>query len=333
MGRKKLIPALIVSVVILVLLVITTIVTNVNKSNKTNTSEGESYLEAMGSQDVQKVENDLRGTDEPETESVTDKEETKPAETKTDEPTDAPTEAPTDKPTEAPTKAEQTQPASEPDNNNNGSLPSGFYGSNQSCYLPYTVDSDKAQKVVDKLTAGTVSTKEVFKDTLFVGDSIMTGFSDFELANKGNVIATVGAFLKPHLSDNLNTVINYNPKYLVLHYGLNEMGEDPAYLDAFIKNYTADIKTLKEKLPSTKIIVCGLMPVKQVAVDSQSRLKMVGKYNERLRAMCVELGVAYNEDSMLFAQNSDLYTKDGIHVQRPLYVKWINYLVKEMGIY
>ncbi|MDD6235245.1 MAG: GDSL-type esterase/lipase family protein [Lachnospiraceae bacterium] len=333
MGRTKLIPALIVSAVILALLIVTTVVTNSNKGNKTNTSEGESYLVALESQDSKKVENNLRNPETTKPETTDPQTE----ETPTDKETEAPTKAPETKPeeTEAPTKEPETRPAAKPDNNSGsqGSLPAGFYGSNQSCYLPYDVDSNKASAVVDKLTAGTISTKEVFKDTLFVGDSIMTGFSDFELANKGNVIATVGAFLKPHLENNLDTVINYNPKYLVLHYGLNEMSEDGQIMDAFINNYTADIKKLKAGLPSTKIIVCGLMPVKQTAVDAQKRLKMVGKYNERIRAMCVELGVAYSEDSQLFVDNGDLYTKDGIHVQRPLYVKWINYLVKEMGIY
>lgn len=333
MDKTKLIPALIISIAILVLLIITTVVTNINKGNKTNTSEGESYLAALESQDVKKVENNLRDSDTTNPETTDSQAE----ETTADKETEAPTDEPGTKPeeTEAPTKATETQPAAKPDNNSGtkGSLPAGFYGSNQSCYLPYTVDSDKASAVADKLAAGTISTKEVFKDTLFVGDSIMTGFSDFELANKGNVIATVGAFLKPHLENNISTVINYNPKYLVLHYGLNEMSDDGQIMNAFINNYTADIKKLKAGLPSTKIIVCGLMPVKQTAVDAQDRLKMVGTYNERIREMCVELGVAYSEDSQLFVDNSDLYTKDGIHVQRPLYVKWINYLVKEMGIY
>ena len=55
MDKTKLIPALIISIAILVLLIITTVVTNINKGNKTNTSEGESYLAALESQDVKKV--------------------------------------------------------------------------------------------------------------------------------------------------------------------------------------------------------------------------------------------------------------------------------------
>ena len=63
MDKTKLIPALIISIAILVLLIITTVVTNINKGNKTNTSEGESYLAALESQDVKKVENNLRDSD------------------------------------------------------------------------------------------------------------------------------------------------------------------------------------------------------------------------------------------------------------------------------
>ena len=123
MDKTKLIPALIISIAILVLLIITTVVTNINKGNKTNTSEGESYLAALESQDVKKVENNLRDSDTTNPETTDSQAE----ETSADKETEAPTDEPGTKPeeTEAPTKATETQPAAKPDNN------SGTKGSRQ----------------------------------------------------------------------------------------------------------------------------------------------------------------------------------------------------------
>ncbi len=302
MRKFKYIPTLIVVATITVLILITVVVMKSVKGSPVNTSEGESYIAAMGEQDVQEVENLLRGNESDDSSSNNDGETSaKPL--------------------------EDLEIETEPLDGE------GFYGSNQACYVPYTIDDEKAQEVVDKLDDGSLSTKELFKDTLFVGDSIMTGFSDFQLANQGNVIATVGSALNPHLEENIEKIINYNPEYLILHYGLNEMDKDEYFVESFIDEYTRCLKKLQKELPATKIIVIGLMPIKDIAVEEQPRLAAVEVYNERMRAMCVELGVAYSEDSQFFVDNADLYTQDGIHVQRKLYVKWINCLVKEMGIY
>ena len=301
MSKFKYVPALIITITIAVLIIVTAIIMKSVSGNTVNTTDGESYIEALGNQNVQAVENGISGNVE---ESQMNQGE---------ETLEPPIEDPT----------VETKPLDA----------EGFYGSNQASYIPYTVDDKKAGSTVDMLEDGTLSTKELFKDTLFVGDSIMTGFSDFQLANKGNVIAEVGSSLKPHLETNLDKIINYNPKYLVLHYGLNEMGIEDYYLDSFIEEYTKCLEELKKKLPATKIIVVGCMPVKESAVENQPRLGRVEAYNKRMREMCVKLGVAYNEDSQFFVDNAELYTKDGIHVQKKVYIMWINYLVKEMGIY
>ncbi len=303
MNRFRYIPTLIMTITIAALILITAVIMKTVRGKTVNTAEGESYMAAMAMQDIQVVENNLRqeGSPYPSQDSEA-----------------ADTLGP---PMEDPTVETEALDAE------------GFYGSNQACYVPYVVDEKIAEEVVDKLSDGKLTTKELFKNTLFVGDSIMTGFSDFQLANQGNVIATVGSSLDPHLEENIDKIVKYNPEYLILHYGLNEMGEKEYHLDSFIDEYTKCLSELQEKLPGTKIIVVALMPVKSEAVESQPRLAHVAEYNERMRAMCVELGVAYSEDSQFFADNGDLYSNDGIHVQKKLYIMWINYLVKEMGIY
>lgn len=305
MKKLNIIPALLLVVTVPVLMVISIISLKTDRSNDVNTSEGESYLAAMEKQDVRLVENGLRnpGQTQGSSEYVT-------GATSGEGETTAPDR--------------EVFKLLEVD---------GFVGSNQKSYNPYGYDKDSAEELAERVESGELSLKELFKNTLFVGDSIMVGFSDYKIANPGNVIAGVGVMMNPHLSNNIQTIVDYNPEVLFLHYGLNEMGEEEHYLEKFIKDFEKDIKELRERLPYTKIVVVSLWPVKDAAIESQSRLTRVPAYNEAIRKSCIKLGVAYNENSELFASNPDLYQKDGIHCMPTMYFKWINELIKEMGLY
>lgn len=299
MKKGSLIPQILIAVAITFVIAMSVLTANGKNETKVNTAEGQAYLAAAGNADVREIENRIN--------SSSGSQEDLPGETYVPLPDET---------------SEEKELGVEK-----------FYGSNLDCYVPWTFNPEKAEKAADDVASGTVSTKEVFSDTLFVGDSIMTGFRDFKLADEGNVIATVGAFLQTHLYDNIDAIISYNPKFLVLHYGLNEMDPDDFVTDAFINRYKECIQKIKEGVPGIRIVVCGLMPVQESAVQQNARLAYAEKYNKKLRSMCVELGVGYNEDSELFASHPELYAGDGIHVQKKLYVMWIDNLIREMGIY
>lgn len=310
MKFKKYIPEIIVIFTVPFIIFFGISVAKHSASPKANVYEGSSYLDSMESQDVKNVENNIEngssasgetsGTDE--TNPVTE-----PATTVAEETTATPTEPATN--------------------------PGGVVGGNDRCYNPYAFDQAKADAASAAVQSGQSSFKELFANTLFVGDSIMTGFDDYRIVNSGNVIAHVGAFLNKHLPENMDAIVNYNPKVLVLHYGLNEIEVNQSFLETFITNYTSDIKELKQKLPDCKIIVVGLMPVQQSAIDREARFGRVDAYNDRIRQMCVEQGVAYDEDASVFKAHQDLYAADGIHFAKGLYTAWMNEFVKEMGIY
>ncbi|MCM1307953.1 MAG: GDSL-type esterase/lipase family protein [Butyrivibrio sp.] len=306
MKKLNIIPALILAVTVPALIIISFISLKADASNDVNTSEGESYLAALEKQDVKQVENGLRGQKE--------------------------TQNPTREPATGESTGEETTTA--PDGEEFRLLEvDGFVGSNQKSYNPYGFDGDEAEKLAERIENGELSLKELFKNTLFVGDSIMVGFSDYKIANQGNVIAYVGAMMNPHLPNNIQTIADYNPEVLFLHYGLNEIGEAEYFLEKFIEDLENYLSELKAKLPYTKIVVVSLWPVKDAAVESQSRLARVPAYNEAIRKTCIKLGVAYNENSELFASNPDWYQKDGIHCIPTMYYAWINELIKEMGLY
>lgn len=281
-----------------------------------DTEEGMSYLDAMNVYNVQSVEekiNSIRtgeiSTLETESETVAQNESEDDSETTTETSTEKETESAseTEKETEKTTQKEtQTEPVKETEDE----------------------EQTPAPEPVDE----TVSYKEIFANSLFVGDSIMTGFDDFKIVNSGNVIAHVGSFLDHYLADNTPTIINYNPDTLILHFGLNEIGEAEHFLDEFVEVYTKDLQTLKEALPNTKIIVVALMPVKQEAIDREARFGRYGAYNERMKKMCDELGVCFYQNDDLFSSHFDMYSGDGVHFAKKLYLIWMEDFVKKMGL-
>ena len=331
MNSKKTKIILIVLVIVSLMVFTTLFVLTMKLGKETDTSKGEEYISSMEAQNAQDIEQSLKQTEgqkETEQTSLSTENNTPDAETKpqvTEPSTSETVETPT-QPATQPSTQPPTEPVTEPPTE-------GFHTNNAVCYVPYFVDKDKAAAAVVQLDNGTLSVKELFSNSLFVGDSITSGFSDYKIVNSNNVIASVGAKMAVHLSENIETIVQYNPDILILHYGLNEMGKEQYHLDNFINKYKECLVTLKSRLPYTRIIVLGLTPVLDNAIQAQERFIRIPAYNAAMRQMCVEVGVGYEENAPLFNAHQDMYGKDGIHIKSTMYKLWIRQIVEEMGLY
>ena len=307
---KKKLPfflALIISVPIITLIVF--LLAGV-KADNANVADGESYMAALKDADINKIEHKIN--------------ENRQTGTSTEPATTAPTEPVTDSATTAPTNPPETKPAGTGD----------FSYSNIGCYIPYSVDADKANAAADSFDGSSASYRTVFGNAAFVGDSVMTGFDVYMgLPNNVNVFAEVGAFMDKHLPTVIDSVIARYPKYVFVRYGINEMGTTTAEADAFASRYKGYIQKLKNNLPDAKIVVLGIAPVGNAAVAKNSRFGMINEYNTRIKAFCQEIGVAYYENSELFISNASLYSKDGIHFSKELYQKWVKDIIRKVGVY
>lgn len=307
---KKKLPfflALIISVPIITLIVF--LLAGV-KADNANVADGESYMAALKDADINKIEHKIN--------------ENRQTGSSTEPVTTAPTEPVTDSATTAPTNPPETKPAGTGD----------FSYSNIGCYIPYSVDADKANAAADSFDGSSASYRTVFGNAAFVGDSVMTGFDVYMgLPNNVNVFAKVGAFVDKHLPAVIDSVIARYPKYVFIRYGINEMGTTTVEADAFASRYKGYIQKLKNGLPDAKIVVLGISPVGNVAVAKENRFGMVSEYNTRIKAFCQEIGVAYYENSELFISNASLYSKDGIHFSKELYQKWVKDIIRKVGVY
>lgn len=268
------------------------------KADNANVADGESYMAALKDADINKIEHKINENRQ--------------------------TGSSTEPVTTAPTNPPETKPASTGD----------FSYSNIGCYIPYSVDADKANAAADSFDGSSASYRTVFGNAAFVGDSVMTGFDVYMgLPNNVNVFAKVGAFVDKHLPAVIDSVIARYPKYVFIRYGINEMGTTTVEADAFASRYKGYIQKLKNGLPDAKIVVLGISPVGNVAVAKDPRFGMVSEYNTRIKAFCQEIGVAYYENSELFISNASLYSKDGIHFSKELYQKWVKDIIRKVGVY
>lgn len=198
-------------------------------------------------------------------------------------------------------------------------------------------DSNEKQKsqteiILEQLDNGEITYRNLFKDVCIAGDSLMNGLENYNILNNNNLITQVSASLY-HLNDNIGKIADMNPEIIILHYGLNNL-ENGSYQPAkFIKFYTEIITELKERLPSTRIIVSSIFPVDSTKARA-SRFKRIDDYNKALEEMCEQLSVEFLDNSTAFADAEGYYASDGIHLSRAFYEDyWLRSIVSEKEIY
>ena len=186
-------------------------------------------------------------------------------------------------------------------------------------------------KSIKQIKSGKKSYRQVFDNVYFMGDSLMEGLHAYNILNPSRLTTQVSAGLS-HLEQHMNSVINARPPVLIIHYGLNAISTSDAQIDAFVQRYAADIRKMKKALPQTRFIISLLFPINTNKAGAP-RFKAVGKFNNALKKMCKSLSVEYLDSSALINANKQYYEPDGIHMKYGFYGNWLEFIMKEKGIY
>jgi hypothetical protein len=186
------------------------------------------------------------------------------------------------------------------------------------------------KKLAQAVKAGNY--KYVFKDVIISGDSIVEAISGYSILNSSNVIAKVGAGTV-FLNEKIPSIVSANPKYLVLHYGENQISTKPQ-AKVLSAKYAQCIRKLKSKLPDTKIYVDGIFPVQHSAYKQDSYLRNISYYNSEFKKMSENLGVTYLDYQDLWASAGEkYYDGDGIHPTFSFYTEqYLPFLIQKSGI-
>lgn len=172
--------------------------------------------------------------------------------------------------------------------------------------------------------------KAAYKDFIISGDSLVKAIYEYGILDSTQVIAEIGVGTS-FLSKSTDEIVAANPKYLVLHYGENELDEkeNAAY---YVNRYKKCIEVLKERLPDTKIYVDSIFPVEEKAHKSEPYTVNIDYYNTLLKKMAEELNVTYIDYTQLWNSfEKDYYDADGIHPIASFYTEqYLPYVYTEV---
>lgn len=177
----------------------------------------------------------------------------------------------------------------------------------------------------------TLNYKDIFKNSVFMGDSQTEGLKVYNVLNPTSVVAKKGANLVSS-RDNISTLSNLNPSNVFLLYGMNDILIYKEDIDSFINDYSYLVKEIKQKLPNTQIIVNAIFPVDEAVLKRRVDYKKIDDYNKKLNDMCEELEVQFIDTAHLLKEDNTLFEGDGMHLKPLFYTKWINILIKEVNL-
>lgn len=186
---------------------------------------------------------------------------------------------------------------------------------------------------------------EYFNDAVFIGDSITTGISLYDIMPNAKVFASTGINLQ---SINTAQVIN-NPDggdKLTILQALEKSDAEKIYVmlganglaflgaESTVDLYKAFIEKIKEIKPNAIIYVQSIFPIheKKFAERYKGNLtnETVDETNKLLIKMSEELGVYFVNPAEIFKDETgglmDEVTPDGLHFNSEYYTKWMDYL-------
>ncbi|MEF9983516.1 MAG: GDSL-type esterase/lipase family protein [Oscillospiraceae bacterium] len=235
-------------------------------------------------------------------------------------------------------------------NSNQEDLSSSSDQSSQQSASEETSSSEESSKETsqpDKSKTLVEETERVrsnyFDDAVFIGDSITTGISLYDILPNTTVLASTGINLQSIMTsevipsgENKITVLdalsaaNANKIYIML--GANGL----AFLGAeeTVKYYSAFVDAVIKAKPDSIIYIQSIFPIQEekFAQRYQGNLtnKTIDETNELLLKLAEEKKVYYVEPAKVFKdENGGLMndvTPDGLHFNAEYYTKWIDYL-------
>lgn len=182
--------------------------------------------------------------------------------------------------------------------------------------------SSVQQKKADSYAEAASSTPK--EGVVFVGDSIFEMFNlDKFFKDKGYINRGIAGNKSEDVLKRLQTnVIDLNPKVVILHVGVNDIGHDIP-TNEYIKNMYKIINELKTKLNDTTIFVDSIYPTITLNNFNSKNLTKkrdnvtINNVNDKLKNLCNTLNVEFinTHNGLLWGDKlRQDYTIDGLHL-------------------
>ncbi len=173
------------------------------------------------------------------------------------------------------------------------------------------------------------SYKELFRNSLILGDSLAEGFLDGGFLDLIHVRTDRGKSVY-HMEDQLELVRSFAPENIFLIYGMNDVLLYEGDTSLFQERYREFLEQLQQVDPDAKIYINLIFPVQQRILEEKTAFQHIDAFNQVL----IELGKEMNIpvlDNHSFVKEEE-YEPDGIHFKVSFYPQWLDKMVKEAGL-
>ena len=175
------------------------------------------------------------------------------------------------------------------------------------------------------------SVVERFEGAVLVGDSVATGFLDYQILDADSIVALRG-LRTDTAGKEIEKALELTPKVLFLSIGLNDLEYCRGDSGLFIRRYEERLQEIREADPDLPIYINGILPVLPEAVEKKQALADVDTFNQALKQMCIKWKLTYIDNSQLLAGHEDWYQKDAVHLKSAPYPLWLAHMEEAAGL-
>lgn len=206
---------------------------------------------------------------------------------------------------------------------------------------------------IETTTADAAVMADYYKNTVFTGDSIMSGFATYVQNASGtapqwikqctfltavswgidDALKGTGPMYNGKAQDISVSLSAINPSKIFINLGINEMNGlgSPGYsVEKLNGKYGELIAKIKSAVPDSKVYVMSIPPITAAKETPTFSNETIRKFNESIEAKAEEWGITYLDFAEEFGGVlSPDYARDGIHHQPKAFQEiWIPYLEK-----
>lgn len=171
--------------------------------------------------------------------------------------------------------------------------------------------------------------KQLFANSVIMGDSITEAISAYDFLSPSSVIATIGVNMNT-MDSHYDVLRNLSPQNIFLSYGSNDIERIGDNLTEFKKEYKTIIQNVKSIQPDATIYMNSIFPVHEKKINSCSYYADITPYNGILQELCTEEGLIYLDNTSLV--KSEYFEPDGYHFTAAFYPFWLNQMAESAGL-
>ena len=167
----------------------------------------------------------------------------------------------------------------------------------------------------------------LFHDYVILGDSRAVGFWYFGFLPEEHCLTGGGNTIR-NVATNMDGIMERNPKYIFLCYGLNDVsiGFWPTP-ESYAEEMVEIILDLQLRLPEATIIVSSILPARDPAFERSSKWYKIPDYSAAVGEACDDVGAIFVDNDAICEEYAKWWQPDGIHVRPEFYPYWAQNLI------